>query len=62
MQAICKDNVLVTARDNLVYCSDGKSYVLNGGYLSGPGLPTTICKSINEAFSMVVAMHGGHKF
>ena len=62
LQATCKDNVVVTASNNMIHCSNGDCYVLNGQFLSGPGAANVICASLSEAFGMVIGMHGGRKF
>ena len=62
MQTTCKDKVVVTASGNMIHCSNGDCYVLNGEFLSGPGMHNVICKSIGEAFGMIVGMHGGRLF
>ncbi|MBD5584302.1 MAG: hypothetical protein HDQ88_04415 [Clostridia bacterium] len=63
MQTSCKDGTFVHAVGNIIHCSDGTSYVWTGYGLSGPyGMASGNCRTINEAFGIVVGLHGGSAF
>lgn len=63
LQASCKDGTFVHTMGNMIMCSDGKTYVWTGYGLTGPyGMVSNHCTSINEAFGIVVGLHGGSVF
>ena len=61
-QVVCKDNCVVTAAGNMVHVSNGNCYVLNGEFLSGPGVNNMRMNSLSEALGYVVGLHGGRQF
>ena len=53
------DRNMVQVSGDTICTSDGKTYYLQGGYLTGPNGFRSPCDSIESAKNMVIGMHGG---
>lgn len=63
LAAACKDGSFVSVSGNMIVASGDGTYIWTGFSLSGPrGMVSMSCRSIQEAFGIVVGLHGGSNF